>query len=257
MTVSLSALHTRAIVLDIEGTTTPVEFVYQVLFPFARAHAAAYLEREWHSDACRAAVALLCEENVTGTRSVRLEADVAPAWARGARDVELASAAAYVYWLMDRDRKSPGLKALQGLVWQDGYRSGELRGRVYPDVAPAFERWRACGCGLYIYSSGSVLAQQLLFGSTNAGDLTKCLRGYFDTAVGPKTAPDSYRAIAERIAVATPEILFVSDVAAELDAAGVAGLRTALCARAGGPDLMRSGPPVPYPIIHTFDDIVD
>ena len=120
----------------------------------------------------------------------------------------------YVHWLMDRDRKSPGLKALQGLIWQDGYESGELRGQVYPDVPPAFERWRARGIDVYIYSSGSVLAQQLLFGSTEAGDLTTFLNGYFDTAVGPKTSPDSYGVIAARMHVPPPEMLFVSDVAA-------------------------------------------
>ena len=102
---------------------------------------------------------------------------------------------------MDRDRKSPGLKMLQGLIWQEGYRSGELRGQVFPDVKPALERWRAAGRGIYIFSSGSVLAQQLLFQSTNAGDLTPLIDGYFDTAVGPKQSPDSYRTIVARLDV--------------------------------------------------------
>ena len=115
---------------------------------------------------------------------------------------------------MDRDKKSPGLKALQGLIWQDGYKSGELRGQVYPDVPPALERWRARGLDLHIYSSGSVLAQQLLFGSTDAGDLTRFLTGYFDTAVGPKTSPASYRVISEQIHAVPAEVLFVSDVVA-------------------------------------------
>ena len=235
VTVSLSAFETRALVLDIEGTTTPVEFVYQVLFPYARAHASAYLEREGQSAACRAAIAQLRDES-------RVAGDVSPA-----RILE------YFYSLMDRDRKSPGLKALQGLIWQDGYESGELRGQVYPDVAPAFERWRASGLDLYIYSSGSVLAQQLLFASTNAGDLTKFLKGYFDTEVGSKTSPDSYRAISERVRVAPSETLFVSDVARELDAARTSGMRTVLCIRAGD---LPSGSDS-HPSVRGFDEIVE
>ena len=161
---------------------------------------------------------------------------------------------AYVYSLMDRDKKSPGLKALQGLIWQDGYKSGELRGQVYPDVLPAFERWRARGIDIYIYSSGSVLAQRLLFGSTEAGDLTAFLSDYFDTAVGPKVSPDSYGVIAARIHVPPPEILFVSDVGQELDAARTSGMRTALCVRGGG-----DGPPgsASHPIVRSFAEIVD
>ncbi|HVH25809.1 MAG TPA: acireductone synthase [Vicinamibacterales bacterium] len=222
MSVSLSALGTRAILLDVEGTTTPVEFVYQVLFPFARAHAAAFLEREGHSPPCLTAIEQLRRER----------AMEAPDSVTGAVAGEADAVLPYVYQLMDSDRKSPGLKALQGLIWQEGFRSGELRGQVYSDVPPAFERWRAGGRVIYIYSSGSVLAQQLLFATTGAGDLTMALNGHFDTAVGPKTSADSYRRIAQRIAVAPPEILFVSDVAAELDAAQDAGLRTLLCVRA-------------------------
>jgi enolase-phosphatase E1 len=243
VSVSLSALHTRACVLDIEGTTTPVEFVYQTLFPYARAHAADYLRRAGGDPACRAALAELGEEH---------RADVA----RGdfsrhaAGQSSPAGMIEYVNWLMDRDRKSPGLKALQGLIWQEGFRAGELRGEVYPDVRRAFERWRASGQEIYIYSSGSVLAQQLLFGSSNAGDLTRFLNGYFDTAVGPKTSPDSYRTIAERIGSTAPAILFVSDVTGELDAARAAELNTALCVRGQLPPGTGT-----HPIVHSFDEI--
>ena len=241
MTVSVSALQTRALVLDIEGTTTPIEFVYQILFPYARTHAAEYLARNQESSDCREAVALLRKEHAADP-----PADVA-------LDFSPATIVAYVHWLMDRDRKSPGLKALQGLIWRDGFKSGELRGQVYPDVAPAFERWRRRGLDIYIYSSGSVLAQQLLFGSTQAGDLTKFLKGYFDTAVGPKTSPDSYRVISERIHVASSEILFVSDVLQELDAARASGMRTTLSVRGGDPT---SGSEV-HPVIRSFDEILD
>jgi enolase-phosphatase E1 len=237
VTVSLSALHTRAIVLDIEGTTTPVAFVYDVLFPFARARVADFLQREGSSSACQDAVALL-------------DAERAADLAKG--DAPPEPMTAYVHWLMDRDRKSRGLKALQGLIWKDGYRSGELHGQVYPDVPPALARWQAHGLSTYIYSSGSVLAQQLIFGSTSAGDLTKYLRGYFDTEVGPKTAADSYRQIAHATSDPPVAILFVSDVAAELDAARAADMRTALCMRSGAAVIAG-----PHPVIHTFDDISD
>jgi enolase-phosphatase E1 len=235
--VSLAALHTRAIVLDIEGTTTPVEFVYQVLFPFARTHAAAYLERERESTACRAAIDQLVAEQAS---------DLSEGLHAPARLPD------YVVWLMDRDRKSPGLKALQGLVWQEGYRRGDLRGQVYPDVPRAFERWRAQGIDIYIYSSGSVLAQRLLFGSTEAGDLTSFLTGYFDTAVGPKHASDSYRAITARIRADSSQMLFVSDVVAELDGAAMAGWHAVLCVRGDGEALPGPGP---HTSIRSFDEI--
>jgi len=233
VTVTLTALEVRALLLDIEGTTTPVEFVYQVLFPYARAHAAEYLARHQDSADCREAVALLRKEHEAVSPAHVLE---------------------YVFSLMDRDEKSPGLKALQGLIWRDGYRSGELRGQVYPDVVPAFERWRARGLDIYIYSSGSVLAQKLLFGSTEAGDLTTFLKGYFDTTVGPKKSPDSYSVIATRMHVPPQEILFVSDIDQELDAARTSGMRTALCLRESGDGLPGSAS---HPVIRSFAEILN
>ena len=238
MTVSLSALGTRALLLDIEGTTTPIAFVYDVLFGYARTHAADYLHREGESAPCRAALE-------------QLHAEQAADRERGADPPALMLN--YIRWLMDCDRKSPGLKALQGLIWQEGFESGELHGQVYPDVPAAFDRWRQRGLDVYIYSSGSVLAQQLLFRSTEAGDLTKCLNGYFDTAVGPKVSPDSYLTIAARVDIPPHEILFVSDVVQELDAARTSRVGTALCVR---------GPNVPagaesHPVIRSFDEIVN
>jgi enolase-phosphatase E1 len=250
-TVSLTALEVRALLLDIEGTTTPIEFVHQVLFPYARAHAAEYLARNQDSSECREAVALLREER---DAEIRLPPSPRRGYGAPGKPDTTYVVLEYVYSLMDRDRKSPGLKALQGLIWQDGYKSGELRGQVYPDVVPAFERWRARGRDIYIFSSGSVLAQQLLFGSTEAGDLTTFLKGYFDTAVGPKASPDSYGVIAARVQVPPREILFVSDVGQELDAARTSGMRTALCVRGGG-----GGPAgsASHPVIRSFDEIVD
>ena len=248
MTVAL--LDTRAVVLDIEGTTTPIAFVYDVLFPFVRAHAMAYLERERGSDACRAAVMLLRDDQAADrARGERLPSDLASGDV--AQAFEPASIAAYAGWLMDLDRKSRGLKLLQGLIWQDGYRSGELRGEVYEDVAPALERWRTRGLGTYIFSSGSVLAQRSLFQTTGAGDLTVLLDGYFDTVIGPKTSADSYRAILKEVGVAPHLALFVSDAVGELDAAQAAGLRTALCERRARASVGATS----HPVIHTFDEL--
>jgi enolase-phosphatase E1 len=237
VTLSLSALQARALLLDIEGVTTPIAFVYDVLFPFARAHAADYLEAGEPAGK-RAVLDMLREEQ--GVDRERGEHPPAPILD-------------YVIWLMDRDRKSPGLKALQGLIWREGYETGALHGEVYPDASPAFARWRAGGFRVFIYSSGSVLAQQLLFGSTKWGDLKEFIEDYFDTAVGPKTAASSYLTIAKRMRLHTEEILFVSDVVQELDAAREAGLHTALCVRGD-----RGQPPAcSHPVIRTLDEIAE
>jgi len=215
-----------ALLLDIEGTTTPVSFVYDVLFPFARAHLREFLDASSSSPA----VAGILNDLRADYQQDALHGEHPPQWA----DItDRAAAAAYVEWLMDRDRKSRALKALQGEIWESGYRDGRLRGEVFADVPPAFERWSARGVPIYIYSSGSVLAQRRLFATTQAGDLTAFLRGYFDTAVGPKTDARSY----ERIAVATgcraADVLFISDTTRELDASRNAGLQTLCIERPG------------------------
>jgi enolase-phosphatase E1 len=135
-------------------------------------------------------------------------------------------------YLMDQDFKVPLLKRLQGKVWKDGYLSGMLVGTVFPDVPAALERWSRVA-KVAIYSSGSVEAQQLLFRHSSAGDLTPFLSAYFDTEIGPKTSPASYRAIAEAAQVAPRQILFISDVLRELDPAREAGCQTRLAVREG------------------------
>jgi enolase-phosphatase E1 len=232
----------RAVLLDIEGTTTPIAFVHQVLFPYARARVHEYLEQHADDPAVRADVALLrAEYAAEPPHSPDL-----PPW----------NPEAYVYWLMDRDRKSTGLKALQGRIWEAGYRAGELRGKgeVYPDVRPALERWHDAGRTIAIFSSGSIQAQRSLFANTTAGDLSAFLSAYFDTTTGPKREAISYRKIAAALGRSPRDILFVSDVAAELDAARVAEMRTALCMRE-----LKSPIPVPnpteHPRIHSFAEL--
>jgi enolase-phosphatase E1 len=153
--------------------------------------------------------------------------------------------------LIDHDRKSTGLKSLQGKIWAQGYREGDLRGEVFPDVPPALERWHRQGIDVAIFSSGSVQAQRNLFASTSAGDLTRLIRAYFDTTTGPKAVSHSYATIAAALGRSPADVLFLSDVATELDAARAAGMRTALCVRAPG-----SAPPAgAHPVFHAFDQL--
>jgi len=232
----------RSILLDIEGTTTPINFVYQVLFPFARRRMRDYLSQHWTEDHVQKDVALLCDEHA---------ADAQQSLKPPTLQAEPESITEYTYWLMDRDRKSTPLKSLQGKIWQEGYESGELLSQVFDDVPPALKRWHQQGKQIYIYSSGSVLAQKLLFGHTTAGDLTPLLSGYFDTTIGAKLEAESYRRIAASIQQPPEAILFVSDVVAELDAASTAGLQCALTLRPGN----HPQPANPFQLINSFDEL--
>ncbi|MBI4483818.1 MAG: acireductone synthase [Acidobacteria bacterium] len=239
----------RGILLDIEGSTTPIAFVHDVLFPFARERLKDCLRRNFSSEEVRGDVAKLREEHAADVE-LRLEP---PPWVEDPLDAQRDSIVAYVHWLMDRDRKSTGLKSLQGKIWEEGYLSGELKGQVFPDVPPALQRWCQNGIDIRIFSSGSALAQKLLFAHTEAGDLTRFLRGYFDTTTGGKTALESYRRIAAQFRLPPPEILFVSDTTAELDAAKSAGMQALLCARPGN----RPQPPGHgHRTIHSFSEII-
>jgi enolase-phosphatase E1 len=233
-----------AILLDIEGTTTPITYVYDVLFPYARRALRGYVEAHLDDEHLREALTRLREE----WREDVARGEAPPAWpdvdaggedAGGGEDERsgrVASIVAYAEWLMNRDRKAFGLKALQGHITRTGYENGSLHGVVYPDVPVAFARWREAGIPVAIFSSGSVLAQQMLFGTTSHGDLTRWIQQFFDTTVGPKRSPESYRRIASQLGCEPARVLFISDVAAELDAAREAGCDTRLCIRGGSAD---------------------
>ena len=208
-----------AILLDVEGTTTPIAFVRDVLFPLARARLPALLTGR----ADDPAVASEC----AAVRAVAPGQDVL---------------AVLLGW-MDADAKATPLKALQGLIWREAYASGAVQGVVYPDVAPAFRRWHARRVRLFIYSSGSVEAQRLIFAHSTAGDLSPLLSGYFDTRVGPKREPASYQAIARAIDAPPGGVLFLSDVAAELDAASAAGMLVTQIVRAADGTVASPGHP--------------
>ena len=240
----------EAIVLDIEGTTTPIAFVYDVLFPFARVHLRGFLQNPGNAEALREPLERLHEEWL-------VDADYGPP--EGGHDVrhgegegdDVEWAVSYVEWLMDRDRKSPGLKLLQGRIWEGGYRAGVLKGEVFSDVPPALQRWRDAGLLVAIYSSGSELAQRLIFGTTAYGDLTRFISRFFDTAVGAKGAHASYRRIAAEVGCAPERLVFISDVTNELDAAVSAGCGVILCLRPGN----KPQPNHSYTEISSFDEV--
>ncbi len=206
----------KAIVTDIEGTTSSLAFVKDVLFPYAREHLPDFVRKHQND----AKVATLMED------------------ARSLAGAELDNEqliTQFIDWI-DRDQKITPLKSLQGLIWDAGYRQGDFNGHIYEDAARNLKKWKEAGYALYVYSSGSVHAQKLLFGHTEYGDLTPLFAGFFDTRVGAKQETDSYRAIAGEIGLPAEEILFLSDIAAELDAAREAGMKTCQLLRENAKD---------------------
>ena len=221
----------KAIVTDIEGTTSSIDFVHRVLFPYASKQLPDFVRKNQSAS-----------EVIPTLASVRAEAGEAGADIERVIDILLR-------WI-DEDRKVTALKALQGLIWRHGYESGAFTGHMYEDAVSNLHRWAAANIDLYVYSSGSVGAQKLLFGYSDAGDLTPLFRGYFDTNIGHKREPGSYRGIAEAIGRSSAEILFLSDVAEELDAAADAGMQTF--------QLVRDAKVVPgsHRIAHDFDEVL-
>ncbi|HCU2311613.1 TPA: acireductone synthase [Klebsiella aerogenes] len=220
----------RAIVTDIEGTTSDIRFVHNVLFPYARERLAAFVSAQQYVEP-------------VSTILDNLRTEIA------APEASIAALIETLFRFMDEDRKSTALKALQGIIWREGYLNGDFTGHLYPDVLPALEKWKAMGIDLYVYSSGSVAAQKLLFGYSDEGDITHLFSGYFDTLVGAKREVQSYRTIAEQLGHSPASILFLSDIHQELDAAEAAGLRTLQLVR-GDRD-----PASHHPQVQRFDDI--
>jgi enolase-phosphatase E1 len=241
----------RGILLDIEGTTSSISFVYDAMFPFVRQRMTTLDIVTWWPDP-EFAKALDQIARDAGHESL-------DAWL-GTHGLTHANALRgsvivrdEVLRLMDADAKTTGLKALQGLVWKSGFESGELKAHIYDDVPPALKAWTAAGKDVRIYSSGSVQAQKLFFGHTICGDLLSHFRGHYDTTTGPKKEAESYRKIAEGFGLAPSEILFLSDIAAEIDAARTAGMQTALCVRPGNGPQPASQPP--HPRVASFAEI--
>ncbi|KWS10350.1 haloacid dehalogenase [Pseudomonas syringae pv. syringae] len=205
----------KAILTDIEGTTSAVSFVFDVLFPFARKHLPAFVRE--HAEQPAVAQQLQAVRDQAGEPDADVERVIA----------------LLLEWIAE-DRKATPLKALQGMVWEQGYNAGQLKGHVYPDAVDALKHWHQQDYRLYVYSSGSIQAQQLIFGCSEAGDLSGLFSGYFDTTSGPKREAQSYRTIAQAMDCPAGDILFLSDIVEELDAAQSAGMATCGLARDGG-----------------------
>jgi enolase-phosphatase E1 len=218
-----------AIVTDIEGTTSSIAFVHQVLFPYARDRLADFVMAH-------------CEELGEELAQVRAVA--------GQPNLDLSGCIAQLIAWLDADRKMTPLKAIQGMIWADGYADGSLVSDVYPDAVESLRHWHAQGIALYVYSSGSIAAQKLLFAHSNQGDVTPLFSGHFDTTIGGKKESGSYSAIARQIGVAPQAILFLSDTQAELAAAREAGFRVILIARDAEPV------DSPYPVARDFGGII-
>ena len=244
----------KAILLDIEGTTSSISFVYDVMFPFARRELRSYLDANWNSEKLKSA----CDQLAADAGHASLSA-----WTNAARDEDSNHRSTgetefqkqlvvdEVTRLMDNDVKSTGLKAIQGLVWKSGFESGEMKAHLYADVRPAIQRWCETGIDVRIYSSGSIAAQKLFFGHTVEGNLLGCFRGHYDTTTGPKRELESYQTIASHMEIDPSKILFLSDVDAELDAASNAGMQTGLCIRPGNAEVVDSR----HPSIDSFEQV--
>jgi enolase-phosphatase E1 len=225
---------TKAILTDIEGTTSSLAFVKEVLFPYATKKLPAWLNDNASDPAVRREIAAVAGE---------IE--------RPASDIDAVSQQ-LLEWI-NQDVKATPLKALQGMLWKSGYESGDYRAHVYEDAVQKLQDWHTAGIPLYVYSSGSVQAQELFFQYSRYGDLRTLFAGYFDTTTGPKNEVDSYRTIAASIRLPTSDILFLSDAQAEVEAALAAGLEAVVIDRAE--DSSIDPDDVSYKVARNFHEI--
>lgn len=251
------SFNVSAVVVDIEGTTTSINFVKETLFPYVRENLEEYINSKWSDKELQEDVALLREQaNTDATEKVEGAIDIP----EGEGDEVKASVIKNVLWQMDGDRKTKALKQLQGHIWRNGYSSGKIVGHLYDDVKDCLKTWSEAGKNIYVYSSGSVEAQKLLFGNTKDGDLLNFFSGYFDTEIGPKTESASYVKIVEnlkengKVASEAKDILFLTDVLKEAQAAAEAGMKVAIVIREGNtplPDDTKDS----FPMISSFSDL--
>jgi enolase-phosphatase E1 len=222
-----------ALLLDIEGTTSSVSFVFDVMFPFVRRELKPFLAQHWHTPNLQATCELIAQDAGATSFAQWCAKNLASPDMASHTEAQQALVIEEVLRLMDADVKATGLKQLQGLIWESGFDSGELQAHVYEDVPPALKRWNAAGKDVRIYSSGSIQAQKLFFGHTIQGNLLANFRGHYDTTIGSKRESASYVRIAAAMQYPAETILFVSDIVAELDAARSAGMQTRLAMRPG------------------------
>lgn len=232
----------KAILLDIEGTTTPIDFVHKTLFPYAKAKIDAFVETHFGE----------LSEEIEQLEKEYHKDFANQLYGRNFRADTPETIANYLKYLIEVDRKSTPLKAIQGKIWQTGYESGEIVSEIFADVPKAFERWKTEGKTIAIFSSGSVLAQKLIFKYSNFGDLSGFISDYFDTNIGAKKQGESYVKIATAMNHPQKRVAFISDVTAELDAAKIAGLRTFLSVREGNGIVH---PPIHHHAVASFNDL--
>ncbi|CAG5133745.1 unnamed protein product [Candidula unifasciata] len=226
----------RSIVFDIEGTTTPISFVKDTLFPYVRNNIESYLNKNFDNPEVQKAISAL-REQAAKEKSETVEGVVEIPSSDASKEDVIKAVVANVQGQMDADRKTTELKNLQGLIWKDAYESKEIKGELFEDVAPMLKMLAEEGLQLYVYSSGSVESQKLLFANSVQGDLSDVFSGYFDTTTGSKTDSASYKKIAAEIKVEPNSILFLTDIPQEAEAAVTAGLRSALVIRPGNVEL--------------------
>ena len=236
----------RVILTDIEGTTSSIAFVHEVLFPYAAEHMAEFVREGHHSALDQGTLDQGALDQGTLDLSAQLDA---VAEASGVKRDDIDGLVNVLLDWIREDRKENSLKALQGMLWQKGYQEGAFKGHVYADAADYLQRWHDRGLRLFVYSSGSVKAQKLIFGFSEAGDLTPFFSGYFDTRVGAKREPEAYRTIVNELGVEAGTVLFLSDVEGELEAAESVGMKTVWLVRDGErPDTKR-------PVAENFTEV--
>ncbi|GAM26774.1 hypothetical protein SAMD00019534_099490, partial [Acytostelium subglobosum LB1] len=253
MSTTTTTTLIKNVILDIEGTTTPISFVHDVLFPYIRSHLRQHLEQHWSDAQLQDDIATLrCDvDNVPSS--------IPPVAQVGSSDEQIIdSVVRNVTAQMDIDRKSTALKQLQGHMWSTAYESGQIKGVVFEDVPLAFARWQKTSTNVYIYSSGSVAAQKLLFGYSVAGNLLTMLHGHYDTNIGSKLESESYRKILQSINSGNAaDNLFITDSQREALAATDAGLYVLLSVRPGNPSLDPQYKTENIPQITSFDQAFD
>jgi len=239
------------IIFDIEGTTTSIKFVADTLFPFARREVQNFLGQNWDRQEIQIQIRELIQlpQELVGPEIFENRPKLETL---SNKNECIHAICQYIFRLMDADKKVTPLKAIQGEIWEKGYKSGELVGMTYPDVQPAFEKLKQIGIPIYIYSSGSCSAQKLLFGHSDQGDLLHYFSGHFDTTSGLKTVSTSYKTICQAISKEPSKVLFVTDVINEAQAASEVGVHACLAVRPGNAELPETAIKQ-FPIITSFD----
>ncbi|KAL7073530.1 hypothetical protein ACQ4LE_007549 [Meloidogyne hapla] len=250
----MNKLSFEAILTDVEGTTTSIDFVKTVLFPFSFEHSGDFIQKLVIGK-CEPEQQKIVDDLInTSNEHARESSEVSAIESNDNCETQISKLTANIQLWIKQDKKYTALKNLQGLIWEDGYKRGLIHAHVYPDVPIAFERLNKSGIPIYIFSSGSIWAQKLLYSHTDYGDLAKFISSHFDTTIGPKFAKESYQRITEQIGIAPNKILFLTDIEKEAFAAKSAGLQVSLALRPGN-DLLSESALKEFTTFFSFEEI--